>query len=224
MSEIQDVPDMSKHQGCKEPCPSSPSPEGYKLPEDPGKDYYNKIPSDKLEPIIAAKNKKYNDALEAKAQSLATADEVNQTAKGAYDVAQKKWNSAKNFLDLQIKNKKVQIREEYRQCLREAVPKNCNFPAGKNVDIEEDDRIPPEKKAICIAQLKQKLANEEVKYLTDLQKINEQWFVAVDTWESAQKKYNSAVCMADSVEKQAKCAANVEFYNAISKALEDICK
>lgn len=199
-------------------CPTSPPPE-FVIPEDPAPAYYEEIPKDKLEALEAARTEKAAAADEEKKKSIATADKTKQTASAAYDAAQMDYQAAKAMLNLKTTNKKAKLWHAFKRCLIDALPKTC--AASGDMDIE---KVPTDKRAICIAQLKSALANEEVTYLTELRKISQVWLAAASAWKIAEKSYDADLCMADAVEQQSLRAADIEWRNNISKELEKVCK
>ena len=206
----------------KKECPKSPSPEGFEIPDYPKPAYYEKIPKDKLEALNAARDEKVAAADEEKQKSIAKAAKTKHTAKAAYEAAEMEYKSAQDMLNSSTKkNKKFKLLQAFKQCLINALPKNCG---SGDTDIVNDSRVPDDKKAICIAQLRSGLANEEVTYLTELIKISQAWSVAASSWKIAQESYEANLCMADAVEKQSLRVADIEWWSNISKELEKVCK
>lgn len=204
----------------KKECPKSP--EQVETPNYPKGYYEEKIPKDKLEALNAVKKEKDESADEEKKKAIAIAEKAKHTAKMAYEAAEMDYKSAQTMLDLKTANRKGKLRRDYSQCLFDALPKNC--PGSGDMDIGDDPRVPPDKKAVCIAQFASGLANEEVTYLTDLWNISKAWLEAASSWKTAQESYEAAKCMADAVEKKALRTADMEWRKEISKELEKICK
>ena len=224
MAENYEESEMSASGECpKKECPKSPSPDKFEIPDYPLPVYYEgKVSKDKLQALKAATDEKKTEAGEKKEESIAIADKTKHTAKATYEAAEMKYKSDKSILNLKTKNKKVKMWQAFIQCLVEALPKNC--PGSGDTDVAKDSRVPDDKRAICIAQLKSGLAIEEVTYLTELRKISLAWSTAASSWKLAQESYDADLCMATAVEEQAKRAADVEWRSNISKELEKLCK
>lgn len=201
-------------------CPESPSPEYYKIPPDP--DPPKGIPKETMETINATKDDAIAAAATVKATAVAAAEEAKESGKAAFESAKRKYQSQNDIRDFQIKNKKVQLYREYRGCLRNYLSPKC--PPPSDIDIENDERVPADKKAICIAKLKQDLAKEEVTYLAEVQKSSNEWSVAKNVWSIAQENYVFAICAANAAETQARQVAETTWREAISAALEKLCK
>jgi hypothetical protein len=201
-------------------CPASPSPSSaFKVPHNP-EPKYDGLPADKKAALETLFVEKKDEAQEEMKQAEVAAANAQQEAQSAYDIAKKKDESTKEVRDLKIKNKKKKIWSEYLQCLRALVPKG-QIP-DKDKDIEDDPLIPAHKKAICIAQLNQKLAEVELEYLNDCLKSREEFAAATNNLQSANDQYEANLWRASKAEILAEQTAQVEWKQAISDALVEI--
>ena len=196
-------------------CPDSPSPEPFKVPDYPDAKYFESLQEGKKETLQGSKDEKNTEANEKMAQAKAAAENAQYAAKSVYEIALAKLGSAKTLMELRTKNKKKKIWREYIQCLRESLPKDHSDAKP----VEEDDHVPPPKNAVCVAQLKQKLAEADLEYINDHLSSREEEVVAKNNWHVAENQYEAALCRAEKEEKLALCAAAVEWRQGISAAL-----
>lgn len=196
-------------------CPGSPSPESFKVPDYPDAKYFEQLQEDKSETLQGSMDEKNTEANEKKAQAIAAAENAQHTAKSVYENTLAKLDSAKTLLKLRTENKKKKIRREYIQCLRESLPKDHSGAKP----VEEDPQVPPRKKAVCMAQLNQKLAEADLEYTNDYLSSREEEVAAKNNWHVAENQYEAALCRADKEEKLAFSAAAVEWRQGVSAAL-----
>lgn len=95
-----------------------------------------------------------------------------------------------------------------------------NYCAKGDTDIEKDESVPEEKKAIKIAEMHQKLAVEELEYLKQLQEIQRTLSLAANAWNLAREKHEADKCMAEATQVKAKRTAYFEWLTALGEALE----
>ena len=198
--------------------PESPSPESFHEPTFPNDEYFKCLPTDKKETLEGINQEKIAEACEKEAEAKATAENDKRAAESAYKIAEEDLASAKKLLDLRDKNKKEKIQREYKQCLRESLPKDHS----SDKPIEEDPQVPLRKKAVCIAQLKQKLAVAELEYINEHLSSLEEWAVAENNWRLAKNKYEAANSRAEKEKQLSISIADVEWRQGISAALAEI--
>lgn len=208
------------------PCQPSPNPDpcpwdqvGFPTPDD----YYKHVSTDQLEMLKAEKIKAMNAAAkmtEAKNQ----ADNAWLAAKADNDAEKAKYSSDEALINLKSVNKKTEIYQNYRNKLRESLPKCTALPSNKPVDIEDDERVPPEDKAICVAEFKKAMADEELDYRNKLKTLKEKKKDADNKWAKAKLIYKSSICIAKAMEEQAKSAAEIDWRKKLAVAVKQLCK
>jgi hypothetical protein len=218
-AELQKPQDTVAEGNTDNKCPSSPSPEGFVAPHIEFEDYYEKLTKPQLEVLNVALVEKYDDADEKKEILLVQAEEKRQTAKDAFELAERKAETDLRLLNMQITNKKKKLHSEYRKSLRDTLPRNYSPLSDK--DIENDDKVPKDQKAIKIVELKKKLAIEELDYLGTVQGILRNQSLAGKNWKVAEEQYEADKCIAKATHEKAKLDADVDWRIAISKALEE---
>ena len=178
-------------------CPKSPSPssDNFKIPADPEVKEYESIPTDKFEELKGEKDKATEDAELTMEKHKAVALKAKKTAEAAYEVEQSDFNTNKSLLDKGIKNSKSQYWREYKQALTADLPKNV--PPSKENKIEDDGRVPMDKRALRIAELQEKLDQEELKYITESKELRKTWTVAENDWRVAKETYDLELCRID---------------------------
>ena len=221
MMQSEGSPYASVENAKQPPCPSSPAP-GFKVPEVDFEDYYNKLPKYQLELLNENKNAKVKEADVKKMEAIIEADNRKQAAKDAYEAAECAFNKQRLVLDKKATYRKEEIKGEYRKSLIDMLPKNYFAPA--DTDIEKDDKIPKDQKAIKIAELHQKLAIEELSYLEKVKEYQQSWSLAENNWKLAQEQCEADKCTAEATEKKAERDADLEWRTAISQALAEANK
>lgn len=175
-------------------CPKSPSPtsDNFKIPADPEVKEYESIPPDKFEELKGEKDKATEDANLTKEKHKAVALKAKNTAEAAHKVAQSDFNTNKSLLEIGIKNSKSQYWREYKHALAADLPKNV--PPSKENKIEDDGRVPMDKRALHIAELQEKLHQEDLKYTTESKELRKTWTVAENEWRVAKETYDLELC------------------------------
>lgn len=199
-------------------CPKSPMPDGFKPPSMPTPDYYKKIPKEQLDQIDGIKTKDLNAASEKKEDDSAAAADAYQTAKDAYARAIRERDNAIKSLETKSKNKKTELLRVYKEKLIGLLPKGCAVTGKDNPSIEE--RVPPDKLAISIAELNKLLADEDLDYQKNFKGIKVKLAEAESILEKAKITYESAICEIKSTEAQAIKQADVVWHTSLSKLLE----
>ena len=201
-------------------CPDSPELDSseFPMPKEVGDDYYNEL-EDKINEI----NEKYagllSEADVTRQKTLAEAEGVKQEEQSAFDIAYRKSEIAKDLLDAQTLNKKSQHYRNYKQELRNAVPKNQSHTKNK---CGED--VPKEKIAVINENLNRNLTAEDVEYGKKLKDINKTLAEADKKNSLAKMNYASDVCIANAQRRLDISAARVMKREDISKALADVNK
>ena len=198
-------------------CQKSPVPDGFELPSMP-KDYYDKIPKEQLDQLDGIRTKDLNAASEKKEDAVAKADDAYQTGKDAYSKAVREKDSATKSLETKSKNKKIELLRVYKEKLIGLLPKNCVATGKDNSPIEE--RVPPDKVAICIAELNKLLAEEDIDYLKKLKEIKVKLVDAENIWKKSETVHKSDTCEAKLTEAQAIERVDVVWRSSLSKLME----
>jgi hypothetical protein len=210
MENNQENSNMSVQDESKKKCPEPPWP--IEVPSDPSCPDYVKIPEDIKEVIDLNLESTKKGADEAYEESLTKAEDTKDQAKTVYDASIRKHSSAMRLLATNVEIAKKQLKLEYKKCLRDAIPQKCPSPDDPTCD----------KKAICVTQLKQNLAKEDVEFQKEIQKINQDKSAAGCAWKKAQEDYDSELCIAEAVKKEAYLSAELDWRKELSKALEEI--
>lgn len=206
----------------EKPCPSSPAPDSFEVPKVDSEEYYKDLPKSKQEPLKVARDKEVAVADQEKEKSLILAKNSKQAAKVASEAAEDSFNDERLLLDQEAKNRKINIRNDYRESLRNTLaPSYC---ASDDTDITKDKNVPKGQKAIKIAEFDQKLADEELWYLGRVKENQANWSLAQNNWKLAQEQYEVALCEAKATAQKAICAAYLKWRIDISKALEEANK
>jgi hypothetical protein len=211
--------------GCQQTsykCPSSPypgNPGEYKIPDFPT-GYYDKLSDDLKEQLESEKNKALNAAKEKKTEAKNKAEDDWKVASSEYDAAKEKRARDKSLIDDKSKNKKLELRQNYRNKLRESLPKSCT---GSIVDIEKDPKVPVEDKAVCIADFLKALKDEELDYLTKIKALDDLFTEADNKYKKSKHNYDLNNCNAETIEAQAQAVAELEWRKKLSAAVKQIC-
>lgn len=214
--------EYEQNSGAKDKCPEFPNPDCFELPSMPGPEYYEKVPKEQLELINGIKTKQLNAASEKKEAETAAAVDAYQTAKDAHSKAVREKENAIKSLDTKSKNNKTELLRAYKEKLIGLLPKGCPVP-GKDKYKEEpsiEERVPPDKLAICIAELNKLLADEHIDYLKKLKEINLNYADAENVLKKAEITYKAAICEAILAEEQAYKQADVVWRTSVSKLVE----
>lgn len=203
---------------CKEKYPPSPEldPKEFPQPKEPDDKYFEKLPKDKLQAISEKKEGLKITANETMQIALAAAEDEKQLAQSAYKFAQKKFETAKNLLVIQSKNRKKQYWRDYRQSLRDSLPKNQSITQLDDIEKHVFD----DKKAIFIAKLNKDLASEELEYRKKYQQFYDELAAAENSWKLATNTYDAATCSAKAQEFIDLYDADVIWRQDLSDALE----
>ncbi len=204
------------------PCPPSPVPSDFEIPEVECEDYYGKLPKSIVESLSDAKDAKVADAEVKKEEAFNAAKNKKQAAQDAKANAERAFQDGKLLLDKKAVNRKISIRSEYRKSLRETLPKN--YCPGGDVDIENDNKVPPDQKAIKIAEFRKKLAMEDQWYLGELHKYQQNQLLAENNWHLAEAQFGTDWCTAKADETKAVREAELDWRTAIKKALDESAK
>ncbi|SFE85431.1 hypothetical protein [Nitrosomonas sp. Nm166] len=199
-------------------CPSSPVPDDFELPSKPADDYYKKIPQEQLDLIGGIRTKDLNAASEKREDETETAKNAYQTAQDAYEKAVREKDSAIKGLETKSKNKKTELLRVYKENLVKLLPKGCAITGKDNLPLAE--RVPPDKLALHIAELKKSLADEDLDYTKKLKEIKVKLAEAENLWAKARIDYESADCEIKFTEAQAIKQADVVWQTSLSKLVE----
>lgn len=210
MEKNQENSNMSVQDESKKECPKPPRP--FEPPSDPSRPGYDKIPEDIKEVIDLKLESTKKGANEAYKDAKTKAEDDKSQAKTVYDAATRKHCDAVRQLATKVEIAKKQLKLDYKKCLRDSVPQKCPSPVDP----------PDDKKAICVTQLKQGLAKEDVEFQKEIQKINQEKSAACWAWKKAQEDYDSELCIAEAVKNEAYLSAELEWRKELSKALEEI--
>ena len=192
-------------------CPKPDCP--IDVPDDPScPDYDKEELKEKKEVIDLKLESTKKDADKAYEDTLTKAEDAKAQAKTVYDAAIRKNNDAKRQSDTKVEIAKKQLGLDYKKCLKDVIPPKCPSP----------NEIPCDKKAICVTQLKQNLAKEDVQFQKETQKINQEMSAAEYAWKNAQEDYDAELCIAEAVKNEAYLSAELEWRKELSKALEGI--
>jgi len=211
--------------GCQQTthkCPSSPfpgSPGDYKIPDIPT-GYYDKLSDEIKEQLESEKKKALYAAKEKRTEAENKAKDDWKVASSEYDAAKEKRDRDKNLIDDKSKNKKLELRQSYRNKLRESLPKTCT---GSIVDIEKDPKVPVEDKAVCIADFLKALKDEQLDYLTKMKTLDDLLTEADNKNKKAKHNFDLSMCNAEAIEAQAQAVAELEWLKKISIAVKQIC-
>lgn len=206
----QEKSNMSVQDECKKKCPEPPCP--IEVPDDPSCTDYEKIPGDIKKAIDLKLELAKQSAVEAYEDAQTKAEDAKAQAKTSYDAAIRKYDDNVRRLSTRVKIKKEQLYLDYKKCIADIMPQKCPPP----------DDLPCDKEAICVTQLKQVLAKEDVEFQKNIQKIEQEKSAAGWAWKKAQEDYDSELCIADAVKNEAYLAAELEWRKELSKALEAI--
>lgn len=200
-------------------CPPSPLPDGdvIKLPEMP-KDYYSKVPAEQIQQIDGIRTKEKNTAAEKKEDEIAAATEAYNTAQDVFSKAIREKDSAIKSLDIKSKNKKTEYWRVYNECLIKSLPKGCPGTGTEQTTLEQ--RVPPDKLAICMAELKKSIADEDLDYYKKLKEIEVKFADAECLLKKAEVIYKSAICEAKLTKEQADKQAEVTWHTSLSRLVE----
>lgn len=216
----QPIPDVyQEKQGGKYPDYTVP-----KLPDeyDNNDGYTGNIPTAQKEQINSERMDALNTASEKSSKSENEAKTAFSMAEAEHKAAKNKFENDKKDIETASKNKKKILRQNYRNKLRESLPKNC--PADDQNNIEKSAKIPVEDKAVCIADFKKALADEDLDYLNKLKTVKEQWQDAQCKYFKAKLTYENSVCAANFIEQQARAVADVEWTKKIAVEVKKACK
>lgn len=197
-------------------CPPYPLKPDYKVPEykEPEEwSDYNKIPDHVKEETKAARETARRKANDKLAESIQKADDASKEAKFKLELAEAKYESATKVLCDKTKNAKEELWPVYTKCIRDSLPNNCT-------KIED---APEDKQAVCSAQLQLNLLAEDLKFKTELQKLDKTRLEARAEWDKAEQQYSHALSAANDEQKKAHQDAEVKYIEAFSKALEKVC-
>ena len=198
------------------PCPPYPLKPDYNVPEykEPEEwSDYKKIPDHVKEETKAARETARRKADDKLAESIQKADDVRKEANLKLELAEAKYESATKVLCDKTKNAKEELWPVYTKCIRDSLPNNCT-------KIED---APEDKQAVCTAQLKLNLLAEDLKFKTELQKLDKTRLDAQAESEKAEQQYSHAISAANDEQKKAHQDAEVKYIEAFSKALEKVC-
>ena len=216
-------PESQKSENPSE-CPKSPSPssDNFKIPADPEVKEYESIPADKFEELKGEKDKATEDAELTKEKHKAVALKAKKTTDAAHEVAQSDFETNKSLLEKGITNAKSQYWREYKQELTADLPKNV--PPSKENKIEDDGRVPMDKRALRIAELQEKLDQEELKYITESKELRKTWTLAENDWRVANETYELELCRIDAELKLAISTGKKAWRAKLSDKLANIGK
>lgn len=201
-------------------CTSAPQPVEFEVPNYPDDKIYDKIESEEHVRIEEKFCMAARIADQEHEKSIMAATSILAQAKADYDIAKNKYDNDQALLKTEINIAKEGLDLQYRQCIKNSLPKNCRPMKDKdgNYNLSED------KRAICVATFKQSEAKINKDFQDKIQKIELEKMNADRAMKKAQDEHDSALCIADSVKLVSLADAQVERRNELKQALEALCK
>lgn len=206
----QDLSGSPSQDNSTNPCFEPPGT--IEVPDDPTCPDYEKIPEDEKETIDLKLESAKNSADEIYEESLTKIEDTKAQAQAAYDAAMRKHDLAMKQLNTKIEIAKKQLRLDYKKCLRDAIPKQC-----PSTDDPTCDKV-----AVCVTQLKESLAKQDIEFQKESQKIKQDKSAAIYALNKAMELYDAEKCVAEAIKNNAYLAAELVRRKALSKALEGI--
>lgn len=199
-------------------CPKSPVPDKFEVPTMPDDSYFQNVPKEQIELIDGVRTKDRNAASEKRADAVSMAEETYLTAQGVHEKAIREKESETNSLNRKSKNNKTELMRAYKEKLIGLLPQGCAVTNKDNSSIES--RVPPDKLAVCIAELEKMLADEDIDYLKKLNEINLKFADAEQMWKKAGIEHEAAKCEARLVEEQERKQAEITWRTSLSQLVE----